>query len=131
MSDRTRTMLVKDEHGRQQEMTVPCLGQAGRDAEKEEGVTLVTDLIEAVQLLINQNAEVLPPEDVRLVTAAITRLQKHDRDCDRHLAMNDRCITRMKARIKQAEDEGTEATRMDIPWVRQELSYHLWARARM
>jgi hypothetical protein len=131
MSRATQTIVVKDELGREQELRVPCIGLPARDIEKEEGTTLVSDLIEAVRFLIDQNAETLPPEDVRVVTSAIARLEKHDRDSDRHLQMAERCITRMRARIKQAEDEGTVDTRMDIPWVRQELAYHLWAKARV
>jgi hypothetical protein len=89
---------------------------------------LVTNLIEATQFLLNQYGNAIAKQDKDDVQEVIERLQIHDRDSSRHVEMMERRMNILTKRLAEAKGQ---TGRMDIPWVRQELSMLKWAKARM
>ena len=95
--------------------------------ENEQQPQLVTNLIEAAQYLVNQYNNVISKTDRDDVQGVIEQLQVHDRNASNHIAMMDRRIGILSKRIGEAKGQ---PDRLDIPWVRQELSMLKWMKAR-
>jgi hypothetical protein len=95
---------------------------------EDEPLHLVTDLIEAAQYLVNQYSNVLSKEDKDDVQEVIEQLQIHDRDISRRVDMMERRAAILEKRLEESKGQ---TGRLDIPWVRQELSMLRWMRKRL
>ena len=115
--------------GEERDTEIPKIGQVCRDLEKEEGTTLVSDVVEQLEFICDQYP--LPAHVVESSRKIINRLEKHDKGMNGHLFMLNRRMTVLAKRLKEAEEGGDMAERPDIPWVRQELSFLRWAERRV
>ena len=104
-------------------------GQVCRDVETEHELTLVSDVMEVLELIVNQYGNVIPKTDVDAAHSIIERLQIHDKDSGRHVNMLERRLNNLQLRLKEAEDLG-QMDRPDIPWVKQEVKAIRWALSR-
>jgi hypothetical protein len=130
MGLRTKTVIERDPFtGNERDVEVPRIDY--REQEREDGTTLVYDVVEQLKFIMDQYGKLLPAHVHAETTRVINRLEQHDKKSDGHLFMLERRMSILEKRLKEAIDDGDEKTRLDIPWVRQELSMLRWMKARL
>ena len=124
MGIRTRTIIERDLAGRERDVEIPRIDY--REQERQDGTTLVSDVVEQLEFICEQyTVPVHVKEESRKI---IDRLAKHDKGLNGHVFMLER---RMAVLEKRLEESKGDKTRLDIPWVRQELSMLRWMKVRI